>query len=277
MPFRFSELAKRGKSVSKSGAFEEEEAAAAARTITPTRSSYAYSDYASEDINDYTSEYAYDVRDSKPKSNSSGLPLSAPHSAVSQRVGPRRPDRTDTPAPASIYYDNGTGVLHADFVRDQSLPPHVRTTAQLAEFIRTREDSSSGLEDGGAAPPPASFFSTSSSSCYSSHSSSSSSNSNPPSPSQSTGPMYHHAPVSRSHERIRVTAAAAAAAGILMRHHHVARPTVRVRVLPGATRTHRYQGFWLRRGTMRKTNNSETESGKEKGGKKRAEKPRREM
>ncbi|OAG34736.1 hypothetical protein AYO21_11084 [Fonsecaea monophora] len=273
MPFRFSELAKRGKSVSKSGAFEEEEEVAA-RPMTTARSSYAYSDYVSEYINDYTSEYAYDVRDSKPKSNSSGLP----QSAVSQRVGPRRPDRTDTPAPASIYYDNGTGVLHANFVRDQSLPPHVRTTAQLAEFIRTREDSSSGLEDRGVAPPPASFFSTSSSSCYSSHSSSSSSssNSNPPSPSQSTGPMYHHAPVSRSHERIRVTAAAAAAAaGILMRHHHVARPTVRVRVLPGATRTHRYQGFWLRRGTMRKTNNSETESGKEKGGKKRAEKSRR--
>ncbi|KIW75260.1 hypothetical protein Z517_12034 [Fonsecaea pedrosoi CBS 271.37] len=270
MPFRFSELAKRGKSVSNSGAFEEEEEATA-RPMTTARSSYAYSDYVSEDLNDYTSEYAYDVRDSKLKSNSSGLP----QSAVSLRVGPRRPDRTDTPAPASIYYDNGTGVLHANFVRDQGLPPHVRTTAQLAEFIRMREDSSNGLEDGGAAPP-ASFFSTSSSSCYSSHSSSSSSNSNPPSPSQSTGPMYHHGPASRSHERIRVTAAAAAAAGILIRHHHVARPIVRVRVLPGATRTYRYQGFWLRRGTMRKTNNSETESGKkEKGGKKRAEKSRR--
>ncbi|OAL22171.1 hypothetical protein AYO20_11212 [Fonsecaea nubica] len=268
MPFRFSELAKRGKSVSKSGAFGEGEEEATARPITPARSSYGYSDY--------VSEYTYDVGESKSKSNSSGLPLPAPPSAASQRGGPRRPDWTDTPAPASIYYDNGTGVLHANFVRDQSLPPHVRTTAQLAEFIRTRKDSSSGLEEGGAAPPPASFFSTSSSSCYSSHSSSSSSssNSNPPSPSQSTGPMYHHAPASRSCERIRVTAAAAA--GILMRYHHVARPIVRVRVLPGATRTHRYQGFWLRRGTMRKSNNAETESGKkEKGEKKRAEKSRR--
>ncbi|KIY03115.1 uncharacterized protein Z520_01582 [Fonsecaea multimorphosa CBS 102226] len=155
------------------------------------------------------------------------------------------PDRDAPATPASICYDNGTGRLHASLVQERGLPPYVQTTEQLAAFIKSqsrgqqqqhRDDQLSGSPNA----PPSSFSPVGrSASVYS---------------SSARGTFYHHS--SGSYERLLRPAPVAAVADpfmvAAMRHRYGARPAV-ARILPGATRTHEYQGFWLRRGTTHRT------------------------
>ncbi|KIW89361.1 uncharacterized protein Z519_10215 [Cladophialophora bantiana CBS 173.52] len=236
MPFRFSELARRGKSfgggggVGGGGGFK----AADINAPSPSRPVTAAS---------------YDFRPNGP-------PPAPPGAKVL--------NRNDSLASASICYDNGTGRLHDSFVQQQGLPPHVRTTEQLAEFIRNRSHSDAYRDEAGGNPfssAPLSPLPCSrvwSSSHYSTDSS--------PAGAGAASPFYRQA--SDAYERLRpATATASVYSGTAtattkgaahpvvvagIRHRYVARPAV-VRVLPGSTRAHEYQGFWLARGTMRKT------------------------
>ncbi|EXJ73632.1 uncharacterized protein A1O5_03394 [Cladophialophora psammophila CBS 110553] len=238
MPFRFSELARRGKSFGGGGDGGGGASNAAEINVpsSPSRPVTAAS---------------YDFRPSGP------LPPPPPPPPP---PGAKALDRNDSLTSVSICYDNGTGRLHDSFVQQQDLPPHVRTTEQLAEFIRNRSHSDEYRDEAGGNPfsssPPSPFP------CSRVWSSSHYSTDSTPAGAGAASPFYRHA--SDAYERLRpatassgtsTTTTKAAAHPVVVagvRHRYVAQPAV-VRVLPGSTRAHAYQGFWLGRGTMRKT------------------------
>ncbi|KIV82130.1 hypothetical protein PV11_04259 [Exophiala sideris] len=138
------------------------------------------------------------------------------------------PDRSDNVTRASFAYDNGTGTLDAQLVRADGLPMHFKTTDQLAEFIRNRSSSSVS----------SSHYSTEST-CYS-----------PARPeahrvfSVQSNPYTLPRPDSHTVRAVSNPMIA----GISRRY--VSAPVVRV--LPGATKKNEHQGYWMRKGTMRR-------------------------
>ncbi|KAI1625552.1 hypothetical protein EDD37DRAFT_308367 [Exophiala viscosa] len=138
------------------------------------------------------------------------------------------PDRSDNATPASFAYDNGTGTLDPQLVQAEGLPMHFKTTDQLADFIRNRNSSSAS----------SSHYSTESN-CYS-----------PAQPqaqrvfSVQTNPYTLPRPDSHT---VRA-GSDPMMAGIGRRY--LSAPVRRV--LPGATKRNEHQGYWMRRGTMRR-------------------------
>ncbi|KIW68943.1 hypothetical protein PV04_04854 [Phialophora macrospora] len=130
-------------------------------------------------------------------------------------------------------YDNGTGLLDPRLVREQGLPASVKTTDDLANFIRNRRPSQTYP----ASPTAASRYSYIIDSA-------------------ATGP-YRSAPAraSLSSQRPRPSFQSTRATSnpfVAGLRNKYATPAVAY-VLPGATRQHKYEGFWLAHGTMRKT------------------------
>lgn len=146
--------------------------------------------------------------------------------SIAPRVPPA-PGRNNFPTPASFVYDNGTGMLDPQLLQAEGLPMHFKTTDQLAEFIRNR-DSSSGSS---------SHYSTNSS-VYS--------QAQPYAPRTfSVQSNPYHLPRPASHSVRAMTNPMVT--GISRRY--VVQPVVHM--LPGATKKHEFEGYWLRRGTLR--------------------------
>ncbi|OAP65385.1 hypothetical protein AYL99_01357 [Fonsecaea erecta] len=239
MPFNFSNLAKRGKSgASKTN--NNKHVFEAAKATPPPR--YAPAPFTPPSSPSPSSVYSrpvtatsFDFWPSGPRGPRPSPPPPPPAPPMARTV----PDRGDAATPASFSYDNGTGRLHASLVREQGLPPHVRTTEQLADFIKSRQGALSN------APPSSSILRVPQTpSCHYS--------------SSATRTFYHPPSSTGSYERIRFVAG--------IRHRYGGAPPVS-RILPGATRAHKYEGFWLRRGTTRK---ADAERQQKRGGSKKS-------
>ena len=185
MPFRFSEFNKRGKS---GNPWTD-----AVDTVGPSRPESANS---------------YDFRHYSP-----GPPPLPPV-----------PSHADTRTFAKISYDNGTGYLDPRLIQQKGLPPSIKTTDQLAEYLRRRNQGQK------RAPSPGSS---------SQH-------------SQSTGPPSERLgvpqPLRTRNYAVRGPSGSTTASG----HRGRYEASVVARVLPGTTRKHPYEGFWLSRGTVKK-------------------------
>jgi len=136
------------------------------------------------------------------------------------------PSRYENHTPA---YDNGTGRLDPSLVREHGLPLSVQTTEGLTNFIKHRS------QERTSRPAPMSP------STYGANS--------PMTPvrcsEDSWTPSYTSSPPRRSFST-RVSNPATAG---LRRRYGNAAPVGRL--LPGSTRKHKHQGFWLRRRTVR--------------------------
>ena len=195
MPFRLSEFAKRGKSGNPWD--ETDDSFAASRPMTAN---------------------SYDFRPSQPY-----WQPPPPLSAVPSRYGNQTP-----------VYDNGSGRLDPNLLREQGIPATVQTTDQLAEFIRVRKSNDSYTR------PPVSPSHYAPDSPVTKL------------PQRDSGSTLFSSPPRRPYNS-RVDAkpyrtAANPAAGFRARYM----PSVRV-LLPGTTRKHQRQGSWLRRITLRNT------------------------
>lgn len=151
------------------------------------------------------------------------------------------PDREDTATPASFTYDNGTGILDPRLVRENDLPSDVRTAAQLAHFIKYRRPRKGEPEPANLSPTACSRYSYTIT-C-------------PPSPAgprrSSSTRVSAPREASRRPTRTYVIKAGANPAIVSgLRTKYAGAPVGRI--LPGSTRKHEHQGFWLRRRTMRK-------------------------
>ncbi len=199
--------------------------------------------------------------------NMTNKPPSRPGTADSFFLPPRPPPppatvpkRNDTTSPASFAYDNGYGSLDHRLIEEQQIPPHIRTTDQLADFIRSRRQddndrssiSSSHYSTGGST-----FISSADSARYTTFSV----QANPyelPRPGSQRSRMAPDSYVPprpsvsymlpRPGPHITRVTSNPMIAGLSRRY--VSSPVVRV--LPGTTRKHPYQGYWVSRGTMRK-------------------------
>ncbi|KIX00987.1 uncharacterized protein Z518_10053 [Rhinocladiella mackenziei CBS 650.93] len=146
---------------------------------------------------------------------------------------PFPPNREDSPTPASFVYDNGTGRLDPGLVRDQGLPPHVKTTEQFATFIKSRNSR------GDRSPVSSSHYSMDSPV-----------SAIPPyrsihRPNIVQSGSFEFSRPSRHNARTEQNSTMFGA-----RRKYDARPVFCI--LPGTTRKHKYEGFWLGRATMRK-------------------------
>jgi hypothetical protein len=131
--------------------------------------------------------------------------------------------------PVSIVYDNGTGLLDPRLVQDHGLPATVQTTDQLAEFLRHRNPAHLQVPS----PTEASQYSDSEDLLYAGHSHSS----------------FEHPSLHRQQFRYTTYTMPTSVAGYRGRS---ASPVIS-RVLPGTTRKHQYEGFWLSRRALRKS------------------------
>lgn len=149
----------------------------------------------------------------------------------SSALRPPRPNRDETATLASLSYDNGTGRLDPQLIEDQGFPHQVKTTAQLADFIRSRSQDEP--------------FPDSSSSRYST-------DSQLPvifPPRESSLPSKSFDLQSQISHHTAKMPFNPTVVGMRNRYGNV-RPVVRI--LPGTQRKHQYEGYWLRRNTMRK-------------------------
>jgi hypothetical protein len=155
---------------------------------------------------------------------------------------------------ASFRYDNGTGRLDPALIREQNLPPWVQTTDQLAEFIKAQQQekeersSTYSRQQSSRRPPTATSQHTRPPTAVSQHSQHSY--------------VSGHTTLGRSDSGYSARSAHNASFRYNTRAQHVpAVPGIRskyavqpiARILPGTTRKHKYEGFWLARGTVRKT------------------------
>lgn len=140
---------------------------------------------------------------------------------------PPIPNRYDTSTPASFAYDNGTGRVDSRLLQDQRLPFPVSTTDELAAFIRNRSPN-------GSSPISSSQYSMDSrfQDLF----------------PGDAGRQERSFGCSRSGLKNANVPFNPAVAGISRRY--VAQPVVYL--LRGTTRTHDYEGHWLRRGTLRR-------------------------
>ncbi|KAK5205836.1 hypothetical protein LTR99_008735 [Exophiala xenobiotica] len=182
---------------------------------------------------------------------------------------------------ASIAYDNGHGSLDHRLIEEQHLPPHIRTTDQLADFVRSRGRGQDQDQDDSAndrSSISSSHYSTGSSTFISSADSTAryTTFSVPPNPYDElprpgTSQSSYYAPPRPSafplhNGRVITSNPNPMIAGLGRRY--VSTPVVRV--LPGTTRKHPFQGYWVNRGTIRKVQETQTpesvnNSGKHKG------------
>ncbi|EXJ60278.1 hypothetical protein A1O7_04430 [Cladophialophora yegresii CBS 114405] len=160
---------------------------------------------------------SYDFRPSPRQPSRSPPPPIAPRPA---------PSRNDTPL-LECSYDNGTGRLDPRLAREQGLPATIQTTDQLADFIKTRYQE----QTYSWSPSLASQYSYV-----------------PDSPA--TG-LYRRASRRGSRPSFQSTRTTSNPIVAGLRNKYATPPVDCV--LPGATRRHKYEGFWLARGTMRKT------------------------
>jgi len=150
------------------------------------------------------------------------------------------PDHSSSSSPPSFVYDNGTGKLDSSFIHDQGLPAHVRTTDQLADFIRWRSQVNT------SSPVSPSIYSTRSSAFVSRSDSRDHGRASSVRQSASNNlPRPHAHPHPRDMGAMRAADPMIAGLG----RRFAAKPVTCV--LPGAVRRNQYEGFWLRRGTMR--------------------------
>ncbi|OCT52921.1 hypothetical protein CLCR_10782 [Cladophialophora carrionii] len=142
------------------------------------------------------------------------------------------PSRNDGPL-LECHYDNGTGQLDPRLVREHGLPATVQTTDQLADFIKTRYQG----QTNSWSPSVALHYSFT-----------------PDSPAIG---LYRRASgrasLSSQHPRPSFQSTRTSSNPIVagLRNKYATPPVAYV--LPGAARRHKYEGFWLARGTMRKT------------------------
>ncbi|KAJ4510723.1 hypothetical protein HRR81_004005 [Exophiala dermatitidis] len=140
-------------------------------------------------------------------------------------------DRTATATTASFVYDNGTGRLDPRLVQEQGLPSCVKTTDQLAAYLRLHGHAE-------WSPVSSSHYSTDFTVPSRSHSLHHTKQSLRGPPTNITPSYAYYGGVSSN----------ALIAGLSRRF---VAPTI-VHTLPGTTRKHEKEGYWLARGTLRR-------------------------
>ncbi len=156
-------------------------------------------------------------------------------------------------SPPSLEYDNGTGTLGPSFIHDQGWAAHVRTTEQIADFIRWRNQVDT------TTPTSPSIYSTHSSFEFPSDAHYQHRTSNVRQIASNNLPRQHARAPPHPHH-MGATHTDPMSAGIGRRYRGVKPVTA---VLPGATRQNQYEGFRLSRGTMRNVP-AEAEAGNRK-------------
>jgi len=172
--------------------------------------------------------------------DSAGQAMPSTHNSYDFR--PSQPVRYPPPPPVpaepqcSVFFDNGTGRIDPNLAIEQGLPPSVQTTDELAEYIkaRTHERSYAYSRPQTSASQ---YLYRPDSHATSLHRSDS-----------GHGSFAYEPPRSRAYTNSRANALPSVAG---LRNKYATKPIARV--LPGTTRKHKYEGFWLARGTMRKT------------------------
>ncbi|KAL6252324.1 hypothetical protein RBB50_000042 [Rhinocladiella similis] len=207
-------------------------------------------------------------RRNQPESTPSEYSPPRPDTADSYFPPPRSrpargtvPERNATASPVSFTYDNGYGRIESQLVQEQHLPSNIKTTAQLVEFIRSRNQGNN------RASSSSSHYSTEStfvSSITPSDSRIYGAQGNPyellrRAPHDSRMPPSSFISLRPDSQASRVVS------NPLMTgfsRRYVSAPVLRV--LPGTNRKHEYQGYWLTKGTMRRLEALKTTTGQHK-------------
>ncbi|KIW43437.1 hypothetical protein, variant [Exophiala oligosperma] len=171
------------------------------------------------------------------------------------------PDRYATGSPVSFTYDNGYGRIESQLIQEQHLPSNIKTTEQLVEFIRARD------QDNNRVSSASSHYSTESTFVSSVTPNDSRSYSIQGNPYEMLRPAPQNsrvAPSSFASPRPGPQASRVVSNPLLtgFSRRYVSAPVLRV--LPGTTRKHEYQGYWLAKGTMRRLEILKTKTGKHK-------------
>ncbi|KIW11547.1 hypothetical protein PV08_10848 [Exophiala spinifera] len=189
----------------------------------------------------------------------------SPDAADSSFVQPRTraahgivPGRSAAVSPVSFTYDNGYGRVESQLLQEHHLPSNIKTTDQLVEFIRSRDRDNNHTSSSSRCSSESTFVSNIAPSdawTYNAPGNSddvlrpaSQDSRIPPSPFISPRPGRL---TSRVVSNLLTTG---------FSRRYVSAPDLRV--LPGATRKHNYQGYWLKKGTMRTLESPKTKAGK---------------
>jgi hypothetical protein len=187
----------------------------------------------------------------------SGHDTPPPVPRLPPKVPGRSPSRLERVSPLSPRYDNGTGELDPQLIRDNRLPSHVKTTKDLYEHQKVRRSQQVNQSDSRRSGEVGSIYSASS---YSNRDSVASyrpgrePTGRPATLTQSFDvprPLNIRKPGAVSLEiprsKVHMTPANPMIRGL--RSMYTARAVSHV--LPGATRRNRYAGYYLHRGTLR--------------------------